>query len=438
MTSSELPRSPIQFPSKTWYQVVAFFMALYFIGLPSSNAVLSLVWNFVFFFSAGYAVYLGISHSKVWDHFKLPPVDRILGVIMIAWLIPTLISYQNTHLMKAIFNLKWIPGLYAIVFLLRVLGHRFNLKKWIHGSLIVAGLSGLYGTWQSLTGIELIRPGRQSLHPIENLFRATGFFSGSLTFSTFMGAFSLIGFGLFYRQWRLTKQIKPHIWLLIVGLSSMSGLFFSFSRGAFLGYCITLILMTLIASRKLFISMILLGSILIGTLYYKSPAFHNRVHSVRNYQADTSARIRLDLWESALMMFKDRPLLGSGLGTFRHELPAYYARIKPHDPTFISHAHNLYLHILAETGLFGFISFLILLGIMLFLNWRLYRSANEAWESGLYFGLLSAQVFFLLNSVIEVTFFDMEINHLMNLLWAIILFKALPAQTSNRLSTPAS
>ena len=75
--------------------------------------------------------------------------------------------------------------------------------------------------------------------------------------------------------------------------------------------------------------------------------------------------LRDQIWKVALSMLQDNPLLGVGLGKFHYFFPKYcliadvawsggikYVR---------STAHNLYLHILAEQGIVGFLSFMLLL-----------------------------------------------------------------------------
>ncbi len=64
-------------------------------------------------------------------------------------------------------------------------------------------------------------------------------------------------------------------------------------------------------------------------------------------------RVRIDLWSSALSLFKQHPFVGIGPGNFR-----YY--------TFYADTHNTILEILVSTGLAGLLSFA-------FLAWRLIR-----------------------------------------------------------------
>ena len=73
-------------------------------------------------------------------------------------------------------------------------------------------------------------------------------------------------------------------------------------------------------------------------------------------EADTSFAMRLDMWNDALSMWADRPFFGIGWGAFKFTYPAYNELIQKAGIT-IFHCHNLFLNILAETGLAGFASF---------------------------------------------------------------------------------
>lgn len=68
---------------------------------------------------------------------------------------------------------------------------------------------------------------------------------------------------------------------------------------------------------------------------------------------------RLAHWQAAVAMWADRPWLGQGPGHYE----AAYGRYRLNRwAAPLGHAHNYYLHALAETGLAGLVTFLLLLG----------------------------------------------------------------------------
>lgn len=75
--------------------------------------------------------------------------------------------------------------------------------------------------------------------------------------------------------------------------------------------------------------------------------------------------LRDKVWRVAWAMFQDRPFFGVGLGKFHYSFPLYCESASVDWNTHVrfvrTTAHNLYLHILAEQGLIGFMAFLALI-----------------------------------------------------------------------------
>ena len=80
--------------------------------------------------------------------------------------------------------------------------------------------------------------------------------------------------------------------------------------------------------------------------------------------SETSAELpsRTSIWKDTLVMIKDFPVLGTGLGTYSLSFTLY--KDQAFWPKVIQHAHNDYLQFIAETGLIGFA--LIIWGMIAF------------------------------------------------------------------------
>ena len=96
-----------------------------------------------------------------------------------------------------------------------------------------------------------------------------------------------------------------------------------------------------------------------------SDDLNEHVASVTNVSTDASNLERINRWKSALRMYKDRPILGHGPGTYMFLYAPYQS---PWEKTIIStnagnrgNAHSEYLSPMAETGFIGLLSFLYLL-----------------------------------------------------------------------------
>ena len=96
-----------------------------------------------------------------------------------------------------------------------------------------------------------------------------------------------------------------------------------------------------------------------------SDNLNEHVASVTNVSTDASNLERINRWNSAIRMFKDRPLLGHGPGTYMFLYAPYQ---KPSEKTIIStnagnrgNAHSEYLGPMAESGILGLITLLYII-----------------------------------------------------------------------------
>ncbi|MCX5641979.1 MAG: O-antigen ligase family protein [Candidatus Omnitrophica bacterium] len=73
---------------------------------------------------------------------------------------------------------------------------------------------------------------------------------------------------------------------------------------------------------------------------------------------------RILVWQSTLKIFRDFPIIGTGLGTFASIFPAY--RSEDIIKKVFSFAHNEYLQLLSEVGIVGFLIFFVGFAVFFF------------------------------------------------------------------------
>ena len=105
---------------------------------------------------------------------------------------------------------------------------------------------------------------------------------------------------------------------------------------------------------------------------------------------DSSSQGRIELWQDALDLFMKNPVTGTGFHTYE-----YLGRVGPYRDT-----HNYYIKVLVETGIVGFILFITLLYRLAMMGFRLFRTSDEPFWSGIGLGF-----FALVCSAIVVNFF---------------------------------
>ncbi len=105
------------------------------------------------------------------------------------------------------------------------------------------------------------------------------------------------------------------------------------------------------------------------------------VRSMSNISTDESNLERINRWNSALRMFREKPVFGHGPGTYMFKY-APYQRLK--DKTAIStdfgdlgNAHSEYIGPLAESGFFGGLSIVIVGIVSLITGFRVYNRLTD-------------------------------------------------------------
>ena len=155
--------------------------------------------------------------------------------------------------------------------------------------------------------------------------------------------------GVYYFKSYLYKFVS-------VGILGLAGLaiVLTLSRGAWLGLIVVAILYTLIKDRRL----IWLGLILVLLAPMLVPqSIVERFMSIGDLN-DSSSAYRLSIWLASLQMIQDFWPVGIGLGTnvftFIYQKFAFAAVYAPH-------SHNLFLQIIIELGIWGFILFMLII-----------------------------------------------------------------------------
>ncbi len=164
---------------------------------------------------------------------------------------------------------------------------------------------------------------------------------------------------------------KPRQRLVMLFVSGVLGacLIFTWSRGAWLGFLIAMMLFLLMYSKKILV-IGLFGVLAIPFLPFILPdSITNRFLSIGNL-GDTSTSYRVHIWEGVLNMLGDHFLGGIGVGS--EAFAEIYPRYALSGIETAPHSHNLYLQITAETGILGIFLFLFFLFVYAKRNFTFY------------------------------------------------------------------
>lgn len=133
------------------------------------------------------------------------------------------------------------------------------------------------------------------------------------------------------------------------------------------------------------------------------------VQSISNITTDQSNLERLNRWSCAVRMWKDKPVFGFGPGTYQFEYGRYQ---RSYEKTRIStdfgtmgNAHSEYLGPLAEAGVFGLLSFLLVIGTTMYTGIRVYITSKKRsiriFSLAVLVGLVSYYLHGLMNNFLD-------------------------------------
>jgi O-antigen ligase len=180
---------------------------------------------------------------------------------------------------------------------------------------------------------------------VDSTFMALDFGALLLTYLLFSIIYFLFDSGL------LKSKLKYSLLAPILALT----LIHNKSRGAWLGFVGAATISLWIHKRK-WVPILLIVILLVA--FFAPNQIQSRVKSIVDLKDNRSNLGRLALWKGVVLMFQDYPINGVGLGNFRE---VYMTHYKQPNTVASSHAHNNFLHFLAETGIIGFSGLIYLL-----------------------------------------------------------------------------
>jgi putative inorganic carbon (hco3(-)) transporter len=214
-----------------------------------------------------------------------------------------------------------------------------------------------------------------------------------------------------------TRSLLLGLVLGIVFLLLLAGIGLSWSRGAWMGAVVAILVVIACSSRR---AMLIAGTIvlslcviilLVGSARLPS-AVSERVVAFSGYllgpdpatteitDQNFSVLERLAHWEAGIGMFNSAPWLGLGIGNYGVAYPRFAL---PHWYEPLGHAHNLYINFLAETGFLGTLAFLVLWASVAVLLYRTAR-VQEPLLKSLALGLLGTVAYLTVHNLFDNVF----------------------------------
>jgi len=325
-----------------------------------------------------------IFYSDNYDRNILRHPITIAIIISLVWMFITSITSQIPIVsFKALTARLWfvIPFYFVGILLFR------NIKNirsfiWLYSIPLVGVI--FYTTYNHYLWGFSEKSGHWVMEPFYNDHTAYG-----AIVTLFIPLF--VGF-LFSKTYSKTVRFFSGFVLLFL----LIALVLSFSRAAWVSLAFAILVFIIIALKIKWKWILLSFGILIGIFLLfqneiwekleknkqgTSANFIEHLQSISNVTTDDSNLERLNRWASAIRMFRDRPMLGFGPGTYQFEYAPYQ---RYSEKTRIStnagdrgNAHSEYIGPLSESGVLGMVWVICILVFVIRTGMRVYKRSDS-------------------------------------------------------------
>ncbi len=268
---------------------------------------------------------------------------RLLEVSLL--FLSVIILRPNLKTTALVFSLSLIPSLVLGVF--QFWGQFSPASKWLG---IAEHLPAVLGT--SVIGLESGR-----------FLRAYGTFAHPNIFAAFL----VVNFwAVIYLVWENKNKFQKIILLPLFFLNFYC-LFLTFSRAAYLALFLGFLVLSFFGLKKLKIQKGLLALFVGILVFVLILSWLHRDLITSRFAADSYLEVKsvservAGLGEAKQIIFKNF-IFGTGPGAYTYALAEEFPNLPPHS---LQPVHNIWLLILSEIGIFGFLAFVVFLSLLL-------------------------------------------------------------------------
>lgn len=224
--------------------------------------------------------------------------------------------------------------------------------------VLSACLVSLHGIYQYIVGVPLDPAWVDKENYAELTTRAYSTFGNPNVMGEYLVVLTSLSVGMLWKS----KGFWKKSFFLATTLLCAVGLLTTGSRGAMLGLAFSAFIFALFAEHRL----LPFGALVAAAIPFVMPAsMWDRLMGAFT-GADSSTKYRMSIYGACFKMVQDHPIFGIGVGAFALVYPRYV-----YSASNAYHSHNLFLQVLLEVGILGFVPFILLL---VFWAQRLYRT----------------------------------------------------------------
>lgn len=335
-----------------------FFLGLFMLGMLSAPHSM---WNNTYALLGAVALTalfaVGSASRRAW-RLELDELGPYM-ILYMACICIALAGSLSTHLSMRFFAFH-VTGFLLV--LLAVSSVRKYEQLQIMVSLAVVGISiaALYGCYQAYIGVDIV-PSQQDMTVNAGMpGRVYSFFDNPNNFAEQLVMLLPLNLALFLNcRWRgkVLSLISLGLGLVAIGAT--------YGRASWIGLALAVVVFLALLDWRWVPVILVLG---VAAIPFLPETIYNRILTIGNSE-DSSIQYRFTIYDTTANLMRDYWVRGVGLGSdvMKQVFQTYPTNF---DGSYPIHTHNNYLQMWGETGIWGILSFLGLLG------WQLKRGVK--------------------------------------------------------------
>lgn len=394
----------------------AYLLKFSLFGIPTTVLELSIYAVFIGSFISFFARTLILSRNgerklplSLWERVRV----RELFLPIIAWFLITLLSALFSENIKIALG-AWKAWVFDPILVLILIIHFFSQKNiWkIATSLgVSSAILSAYGLLEYF-----LWPGQLGDGRLDSVFDPANYHA------MFVGPIIVLTVGFIF------SPHTPRLWkfcLSIASAANIIALIFTFSYGGYLAVLSGFMIYGFLILNRAQKRKMIFGVLTIFVIFLIAAAPTKKFQNLFEYKERSSGHVRLEIWKTSWLIFKEHPILGVGINNFETAYRQTVPRVAfPPLEWLVAQPHSLYLALLTQTGLLGFAIFIWLTFSFFKLTVQSVKS-NAPLAYSASSAAISAFSAILLHGLVDTPYFK---NDLSVIFWILIALTAILIQ----------
>jgi len=336
--------------------------------------------------------------------FRFHLID--LAVLAFLWFVifGGILSIDESSLLKMLLMVCFM-GMYFVI--KNIISSPAMVKRCLYALVCSSGFVSVYGVYQNYVGMLSTK-----WQDVEMFSEIKGRVVSMFENPNVLGEFLILIFPITLALMATSKRSHERFFLFAISVMNCWCLIFTWSRGAWIGCIISTVLFLCISSKYFFTAGML--SLPWAAVFLASKSDSVILTRLTSF-SDTSVSYRVSIWRGVLLMLEDVGPYGIGIGeeAFKKMYPVYSLAGIEAAP----HAHNLYLQIAVEMGMFALTVFLVFIFLYAQFSFSFCKSAMSRSNKLICLGIFSGILALLIQGMTDYVWYNYRI---FLLFWMIV------------------